>query len=128
VKKKISTNLAPQAIGPYSQGIVCGNFLFVSEQIAIDPSTGELISGDIKAQTERVLENIKAIIEAAGGKMSDIVKTTCFLANLEDFKAFNEAYAEFFNEDPPARTTVEVSSLPKGALIGIDAIAYIREK
>ncbi len=128
MKKKISTNLAPQAIGPYSQGIVCGNFLFVSEQIAIDPSTGELISGDIKAQTERVLENIKAIIEAAGGKMSDIVKTTCFLANLEDFKAFNEAYAEFFNEDPPARTTVEVSSLPKGALIGIDAIAYIREK
>ncbi|MCD6363832.1 MAG: RidA family protein [Synergistetes bacterium] len=128
MRRRISTNLAPQAIGPYSQAIACGDFLFVSEQIAIDPSSGRLIEGDIKDQTRRVLENIKAIVEAAGGKMSDIVKTTCFLANLEDFKAFNEAYAEFFNEDPPARTTVEVSSLPKEALIGIDAIAYIREK
>ncbi len=126
MKKKVSTNSAPQAIGPYSQGIVCGNFLFVSEQIAIDPSTGELVSGDIKAQTERVLENIKAIIEAAGGKMSDIVKTTCFLTDLKNFREFNETYAKFFDDDPPARTTVEVSSLPKGALIGIDAIAYIK--
>ncbi len=126
MKKKVSTNSAPQAIGPYSQGIVCGNFLFVSEQIAIDPSTGELVSGDIKAQTERVLENIKAIIEAAGGKMSDIVKTTCFLTDLKNFREFNETYAKFFDDDPPARTTVEVSSLPKGALIGIDAIAHIK--
>ncbi|MBC7331434.1 MAG: RidA family protein [Synergistetes bacterium] len=126
MKKKVTTNLAPKAIGPYSQGIKCGNFLFVSGQIAIDPVTGEVIKGDIKAQTRRVLENIKAIVEAAGGTMESIVKTTCYLRDIALFKEFNETYSEFFGENPPARTTIEVSSLPKeNALLEIDAIAYI---
>lgn len=127
MKEKISTNSAPQAIGPYSQGILCGNFLFVSGQLAIDPSTGKLIEGDIKIQTQRALENIKAIVEAAGGTMRDIVKTTCYLKDIKLFKEFNEAYSAFFQENPPARTTIEISSLPReGALIEIDAIAYIK--
>ncbi|MCS7234322.1 MAG: RidA family protein [Synergistetes bacterium] len=128
MKKKISTTFAPQAIGPYSQGIMCGKFLFVSGQLAIDPSTGKLIEGDIKIQTRRVLENIKAIVETAGGTMKDIIKTTCYLKDIKLFREFNEVYSTFFEEDPPARTTVEVSSLPReGALIEIDAIAYIEK-
>jgi len=128
MKRRISTSLAPQAIGPYSQGIKCGNLLFVSGQIAIDPSTGKLVEGDIKIQTKRVLENIKAIVEAAGGSMKDIVRTTCYLTDISLFKDFNEAYASFFEEDPPARTTIEVSALPRqGALVEIDAIAYIEQ-
>lgn len=128
MKEKVSTPFAPQAIGPYSQGILCGSLLFVSGQLAIDPSTGKLIEGDIKAQTQRVLENIKAIVEAAGGTMKDVIKTTCYLKDIKLFKEFNEVYSTFFQEDPPARTTIEVSSLPReGALIEIDAIAYIKK-
>lgn len=129
MKEILSTTLAPKAIGPYSQGIKCGDWVFVSGQLAIDPSTGKLIEGDIKAQTYRVLENIKAIVEAAGGSLKDVVKTTCYLTDISLFKDFNEVYASFFNENPPARTTIEVSSLPRpGALVEIDAIAYIGKR
>jgi 2-iminobutanoate/2-iminopropanoate deaminase len=124
-KQLISTEKAPQAIGPYSQAIKAGNFLFISGQIPLDPATGVLDSGNIQSQTRRVLENIKAIVEAGGGTLDSIVRTTIFLKNLTDFNPVNAVYATYFREKQPARSTVEVSSLPKGAAIEIDAIAYL---
>ena len=122
MKKKITTKNAPQAIGPYSQAIQYGDFLFVSGQIAIDPKTGALVEGDIEAQTERVLKNIEAIIEAAGMTVRNAVKCTCFLKDMNDFVRFNSVYENYFGESLPARETVEVSRLPKDVLVEVSVI------
>jgi 2-iminobutanoate/2-iminopropanoate deaminase len=126
-KKVISTPLGPSAIGPYSQAIHAGNLLFVSGQIALDPSTGKLIEDkSIKAQTRRVLENLQAIVSAAGGSAENIVKTTVFLKDMNDFAEMNAVYAEFFSSSPPARSTVEASRLPRDASVEIDCIAVLQ--
>lgn len=122
MKKKISTKNAPQAIGPYSQAIQCGDFLFVSGQIAIDPKTNALVEGDIEAQTEQVLKNIAAIIEAAGMTVQNTVKCTCFLKDMNDFARFNAVYETYFGESLPARETVEVSRLPKDVRVEVSVI------
>jgi len=118
----VSTDKAPKAIGPYSQAVAAGGMLFVSGQIPLDPGSGELVEGGIKEQTERVLENIKAIVEAGGGKMENVVKTTVYLTDLSLFAEMNEVYAGFFSENRPARATVQVAALPKNSLVEIDAI------
>jgi 2-iminobutanoate/2-iminopropanoate deaminase len=122
MKKKIVTKNAPQAIGPYSQAIQCGDFLFVSGQIAIDPKTGALVEGDIETQTDRVLKNIAAIIEAAGMTAQNAVKCSCFLKDMNDFAKFNAVYETYFGESLPARETVEVSRLPRDVLVEISVI------
>jgi 2-iminobutanoate/2-iminopropanoate deaminase len=122
MKKIISTDNAPAAIGPYSQAVQYGDFLFVSGQIAFDPATGELVEGDIEVQTKRVLENVKAIIEAAGMKLENVVKCSCFLSNMEDFVRFNTVYESYFGESAPARETVEVSRLPRDVQVEVSAI------
>lgn len=122
MKKVISTSQAPAAIGPYSQAIKVGNLLFTSGQIPISPATGSIASGDIKEQTRQALNNIKAIFEEAGLTINDVVKTTVFLTNMEDFSDMNSIYAEFFSEPYPARSAVAVKTLPKGALVEIEAI------
>ena len=119
----ISTELAPKAIGPYSQGIRIGDLIYTAGQAAVDPATGKLIEGDISAQTRRTLQNISAILDAAGTSLSKVVKTTVFLTDMANFKAMNEVYAEFFPEHPPARSTVAVAGLPLGALVEIECIA-----
>ena len=123
--KYISTDKAPAAIGPYSQAIVTGNLLFASAQIAIIPATGEVLHGTIEEQTELVCQNIGEILRAAGAGYSDVVKTTCFLADINDFAAFNGVYGKFFTEKP-ARSCVAVKDLPKGVLCEIEVIAEIR--
>ena len=122
MKKFISTDLAPAAIGPYSQAIRYGDLVFVSGQIAIDPATGELVEGDIEVQTKRVLENLKAIIEAAGMVLENVVKCSCFLSNMEDFVRFNTVYESYFGGSAPARETVEVSRLPRDVQVEVSAI------
>ncbi len=122
MKKKIATQSAPQAIGPYSQAIQTGEFLFVSGQIAIDPSTGDIVDGDIEVQTDRVLKNITAIIEAAGMSLQNVVKCSCFLKDMNDFTKFNAVYETYFGEILPARETVEVARLPKDVLVEVSAI------
>ena len=124
-KRPISTKAAPAAIGPYSQGIVCGNLLFISGQLPIDPATGELVSGSIQEKTHRVIENIRAIAEEAGGGLQDIVKTTVFLKDMNDFGAVNAVYAETFPANPPARAAIQVAALPKDADIEIEAIVHL---
>jgi 2-iminobutanoate/2-iminopropanoate deaminase len=119
----ISTNNAPQAIGPYSQAIRAGGFVFTSGQVAIDPATQQVIAGDVAAQTERVLNNLKAILEASGSRVEKVVRCTVFLKNMGDFAAMNEVYGRYFKQAPPARSTVEVARLPKDVLVEIDAIA-----
>lgn len=114
---------APKAIGPYSQAIMTEQFIFLSAQMPLDPQTGELIAGGIEEQTQRVLGNIQAILEAAGSSMNLVVKTTVFLTDLDDFAAMNSVYAKHFPNDPPARSTVQVAALPKGASVAIEAIA-----
>jgi 2-iminobutanoate/2-iminopropanoate deaminase len=125
MKKIISTNSAPKAIGPYSQAVVAGPFLFASGQIPINPLTNELIKAGIAQQTEQVLNNLKAVMEKAGGSMDSIVKTTIYLKNMEDFAKVNEVYGKYFAANPPARATVAVSRLPKDVDVEIDAIAFI---
>ena len=122
MRKTIATPNAPQAIGPYSQAIQSGDLLFVSGQIAIDPASGDIVAGDIEAQTDRVLKNIKAVVEAAGMALQDVVKCTCFLKNMNDFLKFNAVYEKCFGEILPARETVEVGRLPKDALVEVSAI------
>jgi 2-iminobutanoate/2-iminopropanoate deaminase len=122
MNEKIATPNAPQAIGPYSQAIRCGDFLFVSGQIAIDPQTSNIIDGDIEAQTEQVLKNVAAIIDAAGMSLQNVVKCTCFLKDMNDFVRFNGVYEKYFGETLPARETVEVSRLPKDAIVEVSAI------
>ena len=123
MKKVISTAAAPQAIGPYSQAIEAGGFVFVSGQIPLIPATGELVEGSVEVQTARVLENLKAILEAAGSSLESVVKTTVYITNMDDFAKVNGIYGQYFQENPPARVCVEVSKLPKGALVEIDVIA-----
>ena len=122
MKKVISTSHAPAAIGPYSQAIKVGNLLFISGQIPISPETGSIVSGDIRKQTRQALSNIEAILEEASLTINDVVKTTVFLSNMEDFADMNDIYAEFFSEPYPARSAVAVKTLPKGALVEIEAI------
>lgn len=119
----ISTKKAPAAIGPYSQAIRVGNLTYTSGQIPLDPATGAFVEGGIKEQTRQALTNIKAILEEAGTSMDNVVKTTVFMANMDDFADMNAVYAEFFTEPYPARSAVAVKSLPKGALIEIEVIA-----
>ena len=123
MKKVISTAEAPQAIGPYSQAIEAGGFVFVSGQIPLIPATGELVEGSVEVQTARVLENLKAILEAAGSSLESVVKTTVYITNMDDFAKVNGIHGQYFQENPPARVCVEVSKLPKGALVEIDVIA-----
>jgi 2-iminobutanoate/2-iminopropanoate deaminase len=123
--KIISTNTAPKAIGPYSQAVLQDKWLFVSGQIPIDPANNELVTGDISAQTEMVLKNLKAVIESAGGKLDNVVKTTIYLKDLKEFGTVNEIYAKYFTSNYPARATVEVSRLPKDVKVEIDAIAFL---
>ncbi len=122
MRKTIATPNAPQAIGPYSQAIQCGDFLFVSGQIAIDPATGDIVAGDIEAQTDRVLKNLTAIVEAAGFSLQDVVKCTCFLKDMNDFAAFNAVYERYFGDILPVRETVEVARLPKDVQVEVSAI------
>jgi 2-iminobutanoate/2-iminopropanoate deaminase len=121
----VSTKDAPQAIGPYSQAIKAGAFVFVSGQIAIDPAAGQVIQGDVSAQTERVMKNLEAILRAAGSSLAQVVKSTVYLKNMSEFAAMNEVYGRFFKSAPPARATVEVSRLPKDVLVEIDVIALV---
>lgn len=125
MKEVISTRNAPEAIGPYSQAIRCGNLLFVSGQIPIDPGTGKVVEGDIEAQSKMVLENLKAVIEAAGMTLRDVLKCTCFLKNMEDFSKFNSIYGGYFPEVPPARETIEVARLPRDVLVEVSAICGV---
>ena len=124
-KKVIQTEKAPKAIGPYSQAIQAGNFLFLSGQIPIDPKTGELVKGDIRKQTQQVLENIKGILESQSLGMENVVKSTVFLKDIGNFNQVNEVYATYFPSSPPARSTVEVAKLPRDADIEIEALAII---
>lgn len=126
-KKVIQTDKAPKALGPYSQAIQAGNLLFLSGQIPIDPATGEPVEGDIADKTRRVMENIKAVLESQGLNMEDVVKSTVFLKNINDFGRFNEVYATYFRSAPPARSTVEVSRMAKDADIEIEMIAMVRD-
>lgn len=123
--KAIQTDQAPAAIGPYSQGIVANGLLFTAGQIALDPSTGQIVQGDVVAQTERVLANLQAIITAAGATWQDVVKTTVYLFDMNDFPVVNEAYAAAMGDARPARSTVQVSALPRGVLIEIDAVVRV---
>ena len=123
--RTIETPHAPKAIGPYSQGVVAAGLLFTAGQIALDPATGTVVEGDVTAQTRRVLANLEAILTAAGARWTDVVKTTVFLHDMGDFAKVNEVYAEVFGSARPARSTVQVSALPRGVLVEIDAIATI---
>lgn len=124
--KKISTDKAPVAIGPYSQGIIAGDFLFASGQIPIIPETGALAEGDIAVQAEQVMKNIGELLKEAGVSYENVVKTSCFLADMNDFGAFNEVYARYFTQTPPARSCVAVKTLPKNVLCEVEVIAYLK--
>jgi len=124
-RETVRTEMAPAAIGPYSQAVRVGGFLFCSGQIPLDPATGKLVPGGIAEQTERVLRNLEAVLAAAGGSLSAVVKTTVYLVDLGEFPAMNAVYARFFPGDPPARATVEVSKLPAGARVEIEAVAAV---
>jgi len=121
----VTTKNAPSAIGPYSQGVIAGNLVFTAGQIALNPSTGEPVGKDIKEQTKQVLENLKAILEAAGSNLSNVIKTTVYLKDMNEFVAMNEVYAEFFSANPPVRSTVEVARLPKDVRVEIEAVGVV---
>jgi 2-iminobutanoate/2-iminopropanoate deaminase len=123
MREVIATNDGPKAIGPYSQAIKANGFVFLSGQIALDPATQQLISGDVAAQTERVLQNLAGILKAAGSSLDQVVKTTVFLKNMAEFAAMNDVYGRYFSQAPPARSTVEVARLPKDVLVEIDVVA-----
>lgn len=125
MREIIATDRGPKAIGPYSQAIRANGFLFLSGQIALDPKTNEFVNGDIRQQTERVLENIKGVLEAAGVNLHHAVKTTVFLKDMNDFAAMNEVYGRYFSSAPPARSTVQVARLPKDVLLEIEVIAAL---
>ena len=127
-REAVSTAAAPKAIGPYSQGIKAGDFLFTAGEAGVEPATGRLVEGGITAQTRKALENIQVILEAAGTSLKHVLKCGVFLADLADFQAMNAVYAEFFPPDknPPARTTVQAAKLPLGALVEIDAVALVK--
>ena len=123
MKQIIATERAPQAIGPYSQAVVANGFVFASGQIPIDPATGQFVEGGIVEQTEQVLRNVSNLLEAAGTSLARVVKTTVFLADMNDFAAMNETYASFFGENPPARSTVQAARLPRDARVEIEVVA-----
>ena len=125
MKETISTENAPGAIGPYSQAVKAGNMIFCSGQIPIDPATGEFVSSDVAEQTRQVLKNLSAVLEAAETDLNNVVKTTVFLADMNDFTAMNEVYAEFFSDNKPARATVQAARLPRDARVEIDCIAVL---
>jgi 2-iminobutanoate/2-iminopropanoate deaminase len=124
-KMVVQTPQAPEAVGAYSQAISANGLVFCSGQVAIDPATGELVQGSVADQTRRVLENLSIVLEAAGTALPHVLKVTAYLADMNDFPEFNEAYARFFSNDPPARATIGVSGLPKGALVEIECIAQV---
>jgi 2-iminobutanoate/2-iminopropanoate deaminase len=124
MKDIVLTDRGPKPIGPYSQAVKSNGFVFVSGQIALDPKTGEFVGTDVRAQTERVMENLKGILEAAGASFNHVVKTTVYLKDMNDFTAMNEVYAKCFTAAPPARSTVQAARLPKDALVEIDVVAF----
>jgi 2-iminobutanoate/2-iminopropanoate deaminase len=126
-RTQISTKNAPAAIGPYSQAIRCGQFIFASGQAALDPASGELVGEDIQVQTHRTLQNLQAVLSGAGTSFANVVKTTVFLTRMSDFQAMNAVYATYFSDVPPARSTVAVAELPKQALVEIECIALVEE-
>lgn len=121
----ITTSQAPAAIGPYNQAIRCGQFIYTSGQIPMDPATSEIVSNEIQAQTHRVIQNLQAVLEAAGSSLHNVIKTTVFLANMNDFQAMNAVYASYFGDVPPARSTVAVAELPCRALVEIECVALV---
>lgn len=125
MRRTIKTDGAPAAIGPYAQAVAAGPFLFTAGQIALEPATGELVGADAAAQTRQVMANLTAVLQAAGASWENVVRTEIYLVDLADFAAVNDAYAEFVGEEPPARVTVQVAALPKGALIEIAAVAHV---
>ena len=125
VKEIVATERAPRAIGPYSQAVRAGNLLFCSGQIPIDPATGEFVSGGVAEQTEQVMRNLSAVLEAAGADLNQVVKTTVFLAEMDDFTVMNEVYGRFFGGNPPARATVQAARLPRDAKVEIEAMAVL---
>jgi 2-iminobutanoate/2-iminopropanoate deaminase len=127
VRTSVKTDKAPGAIGPYSQAIKAGGFVFASGQIPIDPQTGQLVAGGIAEQTEQVLKNLSAVLEAAGSSLSRVVKTTVFLADMKEFAAMNEVYGKFFSAEPPARATVAAAGLPRDARVEIEVVALVAE-
>jgi len=124
-RRTILTDRAPQPIGPYSQAVFADGLLFCSGQVPLDPATGQMIAGDVRAQADRALRNLQAVVEAAGGSLRDVVKTVIFLKSMDDFPAVNEVYATFFPADAPARSTVQAARLPKDALVEIEAVARL---
>lgn len=122
-RTKIATTAAPAALGPYSQAIALDGVVYASGQIALDPVSGQLVEGDVQAQTHRVLQNLSAVLDAAGSSLDNVVKTTVFLTSMSNFTAMNEVYATYFGDEPPARSTVAVAELPRGAQVEIEAIA-----
>ncbi|WP_052887596.1 MULTISPECIES: RidA family protein [Thermogemmatispora] len=127
-RTKVSTASAPAAIGPYSQAIRCGQFIYTSGQIPLDPASGELVGDDVATQTHRVLQNLQAVLQAAGSSLSRVVKTTVFLARMSDFQAMNAVYATYFPEPAPARSTVAVAELPRQALVEIECVALAEDQ
>lgn len=125
MRRTIKTDGAPAAIGPYAQAVAAGPFLFTAGQIALEPATGELVGADAAAQTRQVMANLTAVLQAAGASWENVVRTEIYLVDLADFAAVNDAYAEFVGEEPPARVTVQVAALPKGALVEIDLVAKL---
>lgn len=123
--KRVQTDGAPAAIGPYSQAIVTGGFVYTAGQIALDPKTGEIVAGGVEAQAKRVLENLSAVLEASGSSLDQVVKTTIYLADMNDFAVVNQVYAGYFQPPFPARSTVQAAALPKGALVEIDVVARV---
>ena len=124
-KTMVATGKAPAAVGPYSQGVKVGNLVFTAGQGGLDPATGRMVEGGVEAQTLQTLQNLSAILEAAGSSVSQVVKTTVFLQDIADFQTMNRVYAEFFGGQPPARTTVQAAALPLGALVEIEAVAVV---
>ena len=122
-RRAVSTNAAPGAVGPYSQAITTDDLVFCSGQVGLDPATGQLVPGGVEAEAERVIRNLEAVLDAAGCTLADVVKTTCFLADIEDFATFNGVYARFWSDAPPARSTFGVAALPRAARVEIEAIA-----
>lgn len=125
MKRTVSTDSAPRAIGPYSQAVIHGDLVFLSGQIPLDPATNELVTGDIAAQTRRVLDNMRSVLEAAGSSLAGVLRTTVFLKDMSEFAAMNAVYAEYFTGDPPARSTVQAARLPRDVNVEIDAIAAL---
>lgn len=127
-KTIVHTEDAPAAVGPYSQAVKIGDMVYTAGQIALDPATGQLVEGDVQAQTDRVLQNLRAVLKAAGSSLKNVVKTTVFLQDMADFAPMNEVYGRYFDKKPPARSTVQVAALPLGAQVEIEAVALVKKK